>query len=521
MSEFLEKLKEMSDMTYTENGAVTNKSSGSDCLDFFASIGGMRNRDEQDIIKYFIRAYAEDPDKAMKLLFYTRDIRGGLGERRIFRVILRWLAEYKSESVIINLPYIPEYGRYDDLLVLIGTRCEKNVIAMIKKQLTQDIEALEKGEEVSLLAKWLPSVCTSNKEAVRTAKYLARSIGMSEAEYRKTLSKLRAAIRIIETKLCKKEYDFDYSKQCSKALYKYRKAFIRNDNERYMKYIEDVNAGKTKMNTSTLMPYELVEPYLKRFMPNPWQTNRVQGLSAEETESLNTTWANLPDYGSDENMIAVIDTSGSMYWNETMPSPGAVALSLGLYIAERNRGAFANHFIEFSFDAELIEIKGNTFADRLLYTAGLRKIANTDLEAVFETILATALKYNMPQSEMPAKLIIISDMEFDFCVTNAGLTNFENAKKCYELHGYKLPEVIFWNVACRNRQVPVKKNEQGVALVSGCTPLLFEMTAGGIVSPEAFMEKILSSERYKTITSSGGGGGTPAGNSRFRSLRSL
>ena len=198
-----------------------------------------------------------------------------------------------------------------------------------------------------------------------------------------------------------------------------------------------------------------------------------------------------------ENALAVIDTSGSMYCGAE-PVPATVALSLGLYFAEHNTGAFRNHFIEFSARPQLIEIKGETFADRLRYVASFNEVANTNLEAVFDMILNAAVKNNVPSSELPAKLIIISDMEFDCCVDDASAVNFKNAQKKYEACGYKLPQIIFWNVASRNRQ-PVTQNEQGVALISGVTPRIFSMVAGGILSPYAFMMEVLGSERYAKI----------------------
>ena len=198
-----------------------------------------------------------------------------------------------------------------------------------------------------------------------------------------------------------------------------------------------------------------------------------------------------------ENALAVIDTSGSMYCGAE-PVPATVALSLGLYFAEHNTGAFRNHFIEFSVRPQLIEIKGETFADRLRYVASFNEVANTNLEAVFDMILNAAVKNNVPSSELPAKLIIISDMEFDCCVDDASAVNFKNAQKKYEACGYKLPQIIFWNVASRNRQ-PVTQNEQGVALISGVTPRIFSMVAGGILSPYTFMMEVLGSERYAKI----------------------
>ena len=492
----LEYLKEEANMTFTKNGAVTYGTTGSECLDLFATVGALRGQSDDEIIRRFVRAFTEDRDTAMKLLFFARDIRGGLGERRVFRTVIKWLAENEPDTVRKNLEYIAEYGRFDDLLSLMGTELEKDMIAVVKRQLDADLEALEKGENISLLAKWLPSVNASSARTNMLGKKMAKALGYSEAQYRKVLSSLREGIRIIENDLREKDYTFDYEKQPSRAMYKYRKAFMRNDGERYSAFLEAVGAGRAKLHADNVSPYELVTPYFT----GAWHANNsfMRNITEEEKKALNATWEALPDFGGDENALAVIDTSGSMYWS-ARPLPAAVALSLGLYFAERNTGAFRNHFIEFSARPQLIEIKGETFADRLRYVASFNEVANTNIEAVFDHILRTAVKNRVPQEELPAKLIIISDMEFDSCVTNATSTNFENAKKRFEAFGYKLPQVVFWNVASRNKQQPVRMNERGVVLVSGATPRLFSMVAGGNLSPYTFMMDILGSERYRKI----------------------
>lgn len=490
-------LKQEANRMLTENGAVTRATTGSDCLDFFATVGALRRQPDDDIVTRFVRAWSENPDLAMKILFYARDIRGGLGERRIFRVIMEWLAVNVPASVRKNLVYVAEYGRWDDLLTLLNTPCEKEMLSILRTQFKMDMKAMAADEPVSLLGKWLPSVNTSNRQAVAHAKRIARVLNLTDAEYRKALTALRARIRIIENYLREKDYTFDYAKQPSKAMFKYKKAFIRNDRERYSQFLSAVQKGEAKLHADTMMPYELVAPYLTYGWSNG-NRSFMRDITPEEKETLNATWASLPDFGGDENALAVIDTSGSMYV-ETDPKPAAVALSLGLYFAERNKGAFANHFIEFSAHPELIEIKGQTFADRLRYVASFNEIANTNLESVFDLILSAAVKNHVPQKELPAKLILISDMEFDCCVQNANATNFENAKRKFEAFGYDLPQIVFWNVASRNRQQPVTMNEQGVALVSGATPRLFSMVAGELATPYALMMEILSSERYAKI----------------------
>ena len=490
-------LKQEANKAVTENGAATHITTESDCLDLFATIGALRRESDSEIEARFIRAFTENRDIAMKLLFFARDIRGGLGERRVFKVILNWLGKNEPSTVRKNLTYVAEYGRYDDLLCLMDTPCEKDMLDVIKVQFEADNAALNNGGEVSLLAKWMPSVNASSPETVLYAKKIARHFGMNDANYRKALVSLRAHIRIIENNLREKDYSFDYSKQPSKAMYKYRKAFMRNDAERYNDFIGKVSSGEVRLHADTLAPYELVEPYINDTYTASSRSFMRQ-ISEQEKNLLNATWASLPDFGSEENAIAVIDTSGSMYW-DAKPMPAAVALSLGLYFAEHNTGLYKNHFIEFSARPQLIEIKGDTFADRLRYVASFNEVANTNLEAVFDLILNSAVENNVSASELPAKLIIISDMEFDRCVSNARSTNFKNAKAKFEAHGYNLPDIVFWNVASRNRQQPITKNKRGVALVSGCTPRLFEMVASGTMNPYAFMLEVVESERYAKI----------------------
>ena len=481
----LNQLKEEANYTFTENLALTHKSTLSDCLDLFATIGALRNSDPSEITARFMRAFAENPDMAAKIAFYARDIRGGLGERRTFRLILQWLAHTSPSTVSKNISLIPEYGRYDDLLALIGTPCEQSAFSLIASQLKSDMAA----DNPSLLAKWLPSVNASNPDTRRQALAIAKALGLSLRDYRQTLSKLRAKLRIIENNLRTKDYTFDYSQQPSNAMFKYRQAFIRNDNERYHAFLNDVSAGKTTLNTGTLAPYEIILPVLG-----------YRELNADEINAINTTWNAQEDFTNGENALVVLDGSGSMYRGDGVISPISVALSLGMYFAEHNKGEFRNHFITFSMTPQLVEIKGADIVERLRYCASFNEAANTNLQAVFELILNTAVKHRLPQSELPSTLYIISDMEFDSCTENSGMTNFQYAKKIFADKGYTLPNVIFWNVDSRNTQQPVTMNEQGVALVSGTSPRIFAMIKSGNLSPMSYMLDVLNSERYKNIT---------------------
>jgi len=487
----LEQLKQETNYTTTENGALTYASSLNDCLDLFSSIGALRHADSDDIVARFQRAYAENAELAMKCLFFARDVRGGLGERRTFRIILDWLAKNHPESLKKNLVLIAEYGRFDDLVGLVESNLRKETLQVIAEQLNKDKAAIAAGQEgeISLLGKWLPSINASKPQTIHLAKVVAESLGMSNKEYRKTLASLRAAIKIIENNLRNKDYSFDYAKQPSKAMLKYRKAFMRNDDARYAEFLEKVDSGEVKLHTGTLTPYDIVAPIVS-YNPKP--------MTEKECKALDTTWNSLEDFTNDENALVLVDGSGSMY-SYNNPSPAAVAQSLGIYFAERNKGRFHNHFITFSEHPKLVEIKGKDIVEKLQYTMGFDECANTNIEAVFNLILQTAVKHRLPQSDLPSKLYIISDMEFDCCARNAGVTNFKNAKRSFKRAGYELPQVVFWNVDSRNCQVPVTKNEQGVALVSGCSPQVFSMLKKGILSPLSFMLEVLESERYAKV----------------------
>ena len=478
-------LRQMANRTRTENGAATPLTTRSDVLDLFATVGTLRSASDREIVSRFQRAWGEDRDLVVRTLFYARDIRGGLGERRVFRVLLKYLAQAEPETVRRNLRAVAEYGRYDDLLELIGTPCERDLMVLIAEQLREDLRRDENGEPVSLLAKWLPSVNASNQDAVRMAKTIARALDMTDAAYRKMLTRLRTRIRILENNLRERDYTFDYQAQPSRAMFVYRRAFLRNDEERYRAFMDQVAAGKATLHTASVNPCDLVQQALD-----------FRGTPAER-QVLDTTWNALENFTDGRNALCVVDTSGSMFWMGK-PVPFAVAMSLGLYFAERNTGAFRNHFITFSEHPRLIEIKGRDLVDRVNYCETFSECANTNIQAVFELVLNAAVANRVPQKELPETLYIISDMEFDSCSRNADLSNFEYARLLYARHGYKLPNLVFWNVQSRNVQQPVTKDERGVALVSGYTPRLFTQVVTG-KTPYQLMLEVLNGERYRAL----------------------
>ncbi|MBR1604175.1 MAG: DUF2828 family protein [Synergistaceae bacterium] len=426
----------------------------------------------------------------MKILFYARDIRGGLGERRVFRVIIKWLAKHESEALCKNIKFIPEFGRWDDLLTLLDTKCAAAALDFIKTQFNLDLNNLNNNLPVSLLAKWLPSINASSSQTVLNAKRIAKFLNLNYAAYRKSLSALRQSIKLLENYLRERDYTFDYSKQPSKAMYKYKNAFNRNDAERYAEFLNQVAEGKAKLNTGTLMPYDIVAPLIYKSDGE---------LSEQERKSADVTWNALENFAENiGNALVVIDGSGSMY-RFTRPDPASVALSLGIYFAERNSGAFKNHFITFSETPQLVEIKGRDIYEKVKYCMGFNEIANTNLQKVFQLILNAAHNHEVKQPDMPEALYIISDMEFDRCVEDASMTNFDYAKKLFKAYGYEMPKIIFWNVDARHFQQPVTMNEQGVYLISGNSARLFNIAMRGGATPYELMLEVLSADRYAEI----------------------
>ena len=482
----------------TANGAMANRSTGSHCLNFFAVCGALRSAEEGVSRRLFARAYVENRDLAMRALFYARDIREGLGERDVFRDILRLLAQKRPQSVRKNIRFVPEYGRWDDLLCLMGTPCEDDAVECIRAQLQRDVDALQGDAPVSLLAKWLPSVNTSSPQQRMLARLLCKHLGMKEKAYRRMLSQFRTQIDVLEKRLCRRDYSFDYAKQPSGAMHRYRCAFLRNDFQRYTAFNEQVLLGEKQMHAGTLYPYEIIRSCLRREDAHllPYRSDWT-AFTPELSASLDASWRSLPDYGDRRNALAIVDGSYSMYSGGS-PKPIEIALSLGIYFAEHNTGFFRDCFMSFSRTPRLIRLEGNSIADRALYCAGFNEAANTNLRAALLCILDAAVENHLPQEQLPETLYIISDMEFDAGVEK-DKTLFHEIRDAFAKHGYRLPAIVYWNVNSRGEQFPVRRDESGTVLVSGASPSIFRMVIGQNTSPEQYMRITLNSGRYLPI----------------------
>lgn len=494
----------------TENGAIGYRTTGKKLLDLNFSVASLRGASEQTIINKFMDAYWEDPVVAIKWLFYTRDCREGLGERRLFRVVLKHLAQEKPEVIKAVFSFAPIYGRYDDLWCLLDTDLKKDVIDAVGEQLGEDIRNMRDGKSVSLCAKWLPSENASSKETKRYATIIRKGIDMTSRNYRKMLSDLRKHIQVVECKMSAKQWnEIDYEAVPSRANLIYNNAFLRNDEERRRAYLGALEKGEAKINAGTLFPHDIVHKYT---------TGGYYSCLNSYDAALEGMWKALPNtVKGNGNTLVVADGSGSMT-SKVGGNTGVTALdvanALAIYFAERASGEFKDKYITFSERPQFVDFgSAKSLRDKIGIALRHNEVANTNIEAVFDLILTTAVNNRMAQEDIPTNILIISDMEFDSCATTSTTrssgwysyreaptaTLFEAIAKKYAAYGYKLPRLVFWNVNSRTGTIPVKENDLGVALVSGFSVNIVNMVMSNELDPYECLLDVLNVERYQAI----------------------
>ena len=489
---FMNNLTNATNYKFTENGGLAHKSTRSMVYDMFALGGAYRQRSDEDCILLFKNAFEEDETLALKCLFYLRDCRGGQGERRFFRVCFKWLCQTHSEAAIRNLDNVSAFGRWDDLIyATLDTPVERFALMEIKKQLALDIQC----KAPSLLAKWLPSENASSIETKRTANYIRQFLGMTHKEYRKTLSELRKRINVLERLMSANRWDeIEFDKIPSKAGLVYKNAFARRDMIA-KKYETFAKSADTKVNAKTLYPYEVVA---KAVDGCSWSYH-FQNLSDVDRAMIEKYWNNLPDYlnGADCKMMCVVDTSGSMTGREAA-APINVAISLGMYCAERIGGPFKDHFITFSRNPQLIKFEGIDFVDKVKRVIRRNECSNTDLLATF-ALLRRMAKQSKPE-DVPETIVVISDMQIDsgsyFSSKSEVLTEMESERIKWEAEGLKMPHLVYWNVnASDNNILDAGPN---VSYVSGCSPVIFKQVITGKTGWDLCLDAI-TAERYANI----------------------
>jgi len=447
--------------TVTANGAVTHSTSLSACLDLFFIAGASRTMLESDIIMMFERARAENKNLAYKILFWARDARGGAGEKRFFQLIMEHISKQYAYDFDQLAIYIPEFGYWKDVFKI--ERPTDNNLNWIKTQ-------LEESANANLLAKWFPR---KGKWFVAMHQYLK----MTPKEFRK---KLVSMTKVVETQMCANEWsEINFSQVPSIAMNNYRNSFFRHDDVRYAEFIADVQEGKAKINAGVLFPHQLYQAIQK----------------GDDANAVEAQWNALPDYMADstERIIPVCDVSGSM-----TGLPMDVAVSLGIYISERNNSIFKDAFLTFSERPQMNYLKG-TLSERMRQLSRADWGMSTNLEATFDLILNSAVRESLPEDEMPTKLLIISDMEFNEATYHSG-TNLDSIRQKYSNAGYKMPEIVFWNVNGRVGNVPASMDESGIGLVSGFSPSILKgVLKGEIYSPQQLMLDTVDSARYSCI----------------------
>jgi len=483
--------------TLTDNGAAAYKSTMNAVLDLFALGGSYRNRSDDEVILLFSKAYDENPDLALKCLFYLRNARGGAGERRFFRVCFNWLCIYHVADAQYLVPFIPEFGRWDDLIYsTYGTGVFSYAMSIIKRQLQLDLACVTP----SLLGKWMPSESAASAKTREMWAACRKELNWSAREYRKNISALRARINIVETLMCENRWnEIEFDKIPSKAGFIYRNAFARNDicGDRYRAFMMQ---EKPQVNAKTMFPYEIVK------------SAAHCGNDALERKTLDTYWNNLPDYCADSKLSAlcVVDTSGSMEcsYGNTRTSPLDIAVSLGLYCGERAGGAFKNHFITFASKPQFISFKKGDIVTKVKDIYHRNLCDNTNLEAVFDLLLNAVLLGKAKAKDLPNTIIIISDMHIDTATRswererynmwtedNAG-SLMENIRQKWQAHGIKMPNLVYWN-ANASKDI-ILDLDPSVRFVSGTSPAIFKaVLQNGTMT--SIMLDVLCSKAYTRI----------------------
>lgn len=463
--------------SFTENGMVTNSTSLNNCVDLFFQIGAMRGQDKTRLINAFTKAFGENPLTAMKLLFWARDIRGGAGERQIFKDIVSYLATNRTSIMAKNIHLIAEYGRWDDIEVLFGTPLEGEALKIISNAL---------ANKDGLCAKWMPRPNVKNRADKRIANTIRKHLGLTPRDYRKLLVENS---NTVEQLMCAREFSrIDYNKLPSKAMSDYMKAFSKNDLARFQDYLSKLEKGEAKINASALYPYDV-----------------IKSLKQGNTKGADLQWNALPNFmeTNNERIIPLVDVSGSM----SRPVAGNpnlnvmdIAVSLGLYISERNIAPFKDAFITFETNPRLFVVKGS-LSERYRQMINSPWGGSTDVERAFGLVLDSAVKHRVPQSEMPTMMLILSDMEFNQA-SRWSDTAQDMIERKFKAAGYEMPKIVYWNLASRgDANKPVQFDKSGTALVSGFSPsILTNLLGGNEMTPFSMMMKVIDSERYAPVT---------------------
>ena len=494
----------------TENGAFAYDSTAQGALlDLFSQIGALRPRTEDEIARKFAAAFKEDKLLATKMMFYAGDIRqGGLGERRTFRICLRWMAENHPAIVVKNIHLIPYFNRFDTLFVLVGTECESLMWELIAETLTKDVKAMKasrNGKHVpaSLLAKWMPSENTSSAKTRALAAKAIKALRLTPRKYRQMLSALRKHINVTERLMSAGEWGcIDYAKVPSYAMHNYGSAFAKHDHERFDAYLKSVSKGETKINASVLYPYDLVGKYLSSdyWYRDGYRSYGDCAVAIREEAVIEAQWKALPNYLSKPmNAVVMADVSGSMM--NPNGRPMATSIGLAIYFAQHNSGLFHNQYMTFTDNPHFVNIReGASLLENVQQVAKAGVGYSTNLEAAFRAVLSAAVGYGVPVDEMPKTIVVISDMEIDKYMRGGRHWDFlTKMRALYQAHGYTLPKIVLWNVNARNNTV--LSQSEDVIFISGQSASSFKALCQNLDGVTAYelMLQVLNGAAYREV----------------------
>ena len=501
--------------TTTENGAVAYATTGSKLLDFFYKVSSFRKNPVD--YSLFDEAYYQDKAMTLRFLLFLRDVRQGLGERDTFRKLLLHLTEIDMpiSNRFLYTVDLPEFGRWDDYIYLFAnTKYEdlkRYIAGILQEQLYDDLYNYSNEKPYSLLAKWMPSINTSSKKTVAVGNELRKYFRMSSSEYRKTLSKLRKGLDVLEVKLSSNKWDkVDYSHVPSLANIKYKDSFLKHDFARRNEYLIDVARGENKINANSMFLYDIIHAYEKDAgFIGTW----INMIPIDNT--LENLWKSQKKPKTFADTLVVRDGSGSMTVGVSKNvSAMEIGDSIALYCAKNNTGVFKDKIMTFSYNPKIVTVNCNTLHDNIAKLLEHTDCTTTNIESVFDLILKTAKKCNATQADMPNNILIISDMQFNaamcdkdafgFPLHNQNVqeddTLFENIEKKYKDCGYELPKLIFWNVSCYNNgTVPIQSSRNGVILLSGFSKELVDMVCCNELDPYKAICKKLNSPRYDIV----------------------
>ena len=504
---------EQESVTRTWNGAVSKSTPDETGVYagrlklFFKAVRGINTK---TLWKFLDESARESIVDTVVLCFYIRDCRGGKAERDLGRECFRWLLARYPVLFSHVMEYIPEYGRWDDILYLfpkvfdisslnikksksdLATKYQEELPRLVGNQLLEDLMKMNGGENVSVCAKWTLTEGDSLDKKYGVLEVLLKSMGWTPRKYRKDIvSPLRSYTQIVEKLMCTNKWEnINFSRVPSCAMRKLKKSFEKHQPTRFKKWKSDLEEGKVEVKAKQLQPHELV--YDVRNGKYDSVTEAQWKVLEEKVKSC----------GSLEKTLPIVDVSGSMTMiydkKKSGVAPIDVAIGLGLITASCGKGPWKNMVISFHEIPTLIVLRKSGLLARYREISGIPWGGSTDIMKVFSMILDVARKHGLSQDDLPDTVMIFSDMQFNQAGGNN--TNYEKIDKMYHDSDYERPNIVFWNVNGASDDYPISTDENGTALISGFSPeIMRNLLDGDTLSPTNVFNSAVTDERYRVV----------------------